>query len=64
MLRRRYRKIYYFFSDAFEIENLDEYHDLHVQCNTSLLADVFENFRDKCIEVYELDRDHFLSASY
>ena len=27
-----------------------------------LLADVFENFRDKCIEIYELDLAHFLSA--
>ena len=30
-------------------------HDLNVQCDTLLLADVFENFRDKCIEVYEID---------
>ena len=27
-----------------------------------LLADVFENFRDKCIKIYELDPAHFLSA--
>ena len=27
-----------------------------------MLADVFENFRDKCIEIYELDPVHFLSA--
>ena len=27
-----------------------------------LLADVFENFRSKCIEIYELDPAHFLSA--
>ena len=38
----------------FEI-NLSECHDLYVQCDTLLLADVFENFRDKCIEIYELD---------
>ena len=43
-------------------ENLGEYHDLHVQCNILLLADVFENFRDKFIEIYELDLAHFLSA--
>ena len=28
-----------------------------------MLADVFENFRNKCIEIYELDPAHFLSAS-
>ena len=27
-----------------------------------MLADVFENFRDKCIEIYELDPAHFLAA--
>ena len=27
-----------------------------------MLADVFENFRDKCIEIYELGPAHFLSA--
>ena len=45
-----------------EIKNLGEYHDLYVQCDTLLLADVFENFRDKCIEIYGLDPAHFLSA--
>ena len=29
----------------FEIRNLGKYHDLYVQSNTLLLADVFENFR-------------------
>ena len=47
---------------VFEIKNLGEYHDLYVQSNTLLLADVFENFRDKCTEIYELDPAHFLSA--
>ena len=27
-----------------------------------MLVDVFENFRNKCIEIYELDPVHFLSA--
>ena len=48
--------------ETFEIKNLGEYHDLYVQCDTFLLADVFENFRNKCIEIYELDPAHFLSA--
>ena len=30
--------------------------------DTSLLADVFEKFRDKCIEIHELDSAHLLSA--
>ena len=28
-----------------------------------MLADVFKNFRDKCVEIYELDPAHFLSAT-
>ena len=42
----------------FCLKNLGEYHDLYVQSDT-LLADVFENFRNKCLEVYELDPAHF-----
>ena len=41
---------------------LDGYHDLYVQSDTLLLADVFENFRNMCIKVYEVDPAHFLSA--
>ena len=48
--------------EAFEIKNLGEYHDLYVQCDTLLFADVFKNFRDKCIEIYELDPADFWSA--
>ena len=43
------------------LKNLGEYHDLYVQSDTLLLADVFENFRNMCIKVYELDPAYFLS---
>ena len=36
---------------------------MYVQSDTLSLSDLFENFRDKCIEIYELDPAHFLSAS-
>ena len=45
----------------FKVKNLGEYHDLYVQSDTLLLADVFENFRNMCLKVYELDPAHFLS---
>ena len=48
--------------EVFGIKNLGDYHDLYVQSDTLLLADVFENFRDKCIEIHGLDPAHFLSA--
>ena len=48
--------------DVLEIKKQVENHDLYVLSDTLLLADVFENFRDKCIEIYGLDPAHFLSA--
>ena len=47
---------------TFNIKKLGEYHDLYVQSDTTLLADVFESFKDKCIEIYDPDPAHFLSA--
>ena len=39
----------------FEKKNLREYHDLYVQGDTLLLAVMFENFRNMCLKIYELD---------
>ena len=47
---------------GFEIKNLGEYHDFHVQGDTLFLADVFENFRNMCIRIYKLNPAKFLSA--
>ena len=47
----------------FNNKNLGSYiHNLYVQSDTLLLADVSENFRNECIEVYKLGSAHFLSA--
>ena len=46
---------------TFKLNNLGDYHDLYVQSDTLLLADVFENFRKACIKTYELDPAHFIS---
>ena len=35
---------------------------MYIQSDTLLLADAFENFRNKSIEIYELYPAHFLSA--
>ena len=43
-----------------KLKSLGEYHDLYMQRDTLLLANVFENFRNMCIKVYELDPAHFL----
>ena len=43
-------------------KNIGDYHDLYIWSDTLLLADVFENFRSKCIVIPELDPANFLSA--
>ena len=35
---------------------------MYVQSDILLLADVFENFRNMCFKIYELDPPKFLSA--
>ena len=46
----------------YNIKSLGEYHDLYVQGDTLLLADVFENFGNMFDNIYELDLTYFLSA--
>ena len=47
---------------SFKNKNIVDYHNLYVLNDILLLTDVFENFRNKSIEIYELDPAHFLSA--
>ena len=35
---------------------------MYVKLDTALLADVFESFRNKCLEIYKLDPAYFLTA--
>ena len=49
--------------DVFEIKTLGEYHNLYVQSDTLLLADVLEYFRNKYLEIYELDPIYFVPAA-
>ena len=48
--------------EVFEIKNRSEYHDLYVKSDTLLLADVFENFKNMCLEIYELDPVYAVSV--
>ena len=48
-------------SEVFAIKNLGQCQDLFLQDDTLLLADVFENFRNMCLRIYELDPTKFLS---
>ena len=50
------------FWDVFGIKSLGEYHDLYVQIDALLLADIYKNFRNMCLDIYELDPVYFVSA--
>ena len=48
--------------NTFKISKLGKYHNLYASSDTALLADVFENFRDKCLAIDKLDPAYYLSA--
>ena len=48
--------------DSFKIKNLGEYHDLYLKTDVLLLVDVFENFRDKCLNIFGLDPCHYFTS--
>ena len=46
-----------------KLKYLGDYHDLYIDSDTLSLANVFENFRKKCLEIYEhIHPAHLLSA--
>ena len=48
---------------TFNNKNLGDYHDLYVQSDVLLLADVFKNFRNQCLKTYDLDPAKFLTLT-
>ena len=46
----------------FKMEYFKDYHELYNKVDVLLLADVFENFRNICLENYELDPAHYYTA--
>ncbi|GFU54658.1 uncharacterized protein TNCV_2161271 [Trichonephila clavipes] len=47
---------------SFNLKTLGEYHDLYVTSDVILLADVFQNFRQLCLNFYKLDPCHCYTA--
>ena len=41
---------------------MEDYHDLYLETDVILLANVFESFRKVCIDNYRLDPAHFYTA--
>ena len=48
---------------VFKCQNLEDYHNLYLKCDTLLLACVFEEFRQISHQTYGLDCAHHFSAS-
>ena len=48
--------------ELFDMKTLQDYHDLYNVTDVLLLADVFENFRNICMENYKLDPAHYFTA--
>ena len=47
--------------EHFGIADLGQYHDLYLRTDVLLLTDVFENFRELCLEYYGLDPAHYFT---
>ena len=48
--------------EEFEIKSMEGYLELYNETDVLLLADVFENFRNICLENYKFDPAHYLTA--
>ena len=48
--------------ETFKMKSQEDYHNLYNRVDVLLLTDVFENFRDICIENYNLDPAHYYTA--
>lgn len=46
----------------FNCKNMGDYSDLYLKTDVLLLADVFENFRNVCLNTYKLDPAHYYTA--
>ena len=41
---------------------LGDYHDVYLETNVFLLANIFEAFQNRCLKQYNLDPAHFYTA--
>eukprot|EP00102_Acyrthosiphon_pisum_P012564 XP_008181781.2 PREDICTED: uncharacterized protein LOC103309046 [Acyrthosiphon pisum] len=48
--------------DHFNFNTLGEYSDWYMKVDVMLLCDVFENFRDLCLDTYGLDPNYYYTA--
>ena len=44
------------------MKNMSDYQNYYLKKNVLLLADVFENFISRSLEIYKLDPSHYFSS--
>ena len=47
---------------TFKCKTLGDYHDLYLKTDVNLLTDVFENFRNICLQQYKLDPANYYTS--
>ena len=48
--------------NTFQLQTMGEYHNLYLKSDILLLGDVFENFRETCLQYYKLDPCHYFTS--
>ena len=48
---------------AFNCQSLGDYVKLYMKTDVLLLTDIFENFREQCLNAYKLDPVHYYTTS-
>ena len=47
---------------GFDMKNLGEYHDLYLKADVLLLSNLFESFRNECLNYHRLNQAHFYTT--
>ena len=48
--------------NKFNMKNIGDYHDHYLKKDVLLLADIFENFIDRCLKFYKINPCHYISS--
>ena len=50
------------YGKKFQLQDIGQLHDVYMNTDVMLLADVFESFRNKAMEKHKLDPAHFMTS--